>query len=34
VNPPHRLAIAGERLQGESLPTLLVHHWTVEQLHL
>jgi 4'-phosphopantetheinyl transferase len=33
VDPPHRLAIAGECLQGESLPTLLVNHWTVEQLH-
>lgn len=34
VEPPHRLAIAGERLQGESTPPLLVNHWTVEHLRL
>ncbi|MDZ7856963.1 4'-phosphopantetheinyl transferase family protein [Sphaerotilus sp.] len=33
VDRPHRLAIAGERLQGEQLPALLVKHWTVDHLH-
>jgi 4'-phosphopantetheinyl transferase len=29
VDPPHHcLAVAGERLPGESLPTIRLHHWT------
>lgn len=32
VAPPHRLAIACERFEGEPAPPMFMHHWTPEHL--